>query len=159
MITAIIYESKAGHTKRYAEMLSDKINAKAMSLKEAKKELKGNDEIVFLGWVCATKIKGLRKAKRHNIKCVGAVGIYPKENTYTDSLAKSNDVDEKLFYLRGGIDFDKLSKLTKKFFNWIAKMMKIDNKPENKELIELFEYGKDFVDEANLDEMVEYLAK
>ena len=38
-------------------------------------------------------------------------------------------------------------------------MMKIDNKPENKELIELFEYGKDFVGESNLDEMLEYLAK
>lgn len=75
MIKAIVYESKAGHTKRYAEMLSDKINAKVMSLKEAKKELKRNDEIVFLGWVCATKIKGLKKAKRYNIKCVGAVGI------------------------------------------------------------------------------------
>ena len=63
MIKAIVYESKAGHTKRYAEMLSDKINVRAMNLKEPKKELDRNDEIVFLGWVCATKIKGLKKQK------------------------------------------------------------------------------------------------
>ena len=52
MIKAIVYESKAGHTKRYAEMLSDKINAKVMSLKEAKKVLKRNDEIVFRLGLC-----------------------------------------------------------------------------------------------------------
>lgn len=157
MIQAIVYESKAGHTKKYAEMLSEKINVKALNFKEASKVLKRNDEIIFLGWISATKIKGLNKAKKYNVKCIGAVGIYPKEDEYVKSIIKANSVNEPLYYLRGGLDLEKVGFFTKKLFNWIAKMMEIDNKPENKDMIELFKSGKDFVSEENLEEMLKYL--
>ena len=63
MIKSIVYKSNTGHTKQYAEMLSEVLKVPAYDLKEAKSNLKKNDEIVFLGWVCATKIQGLSKIK------------------------------------------------------------------------------------------------
>ena len=68
MIKSIVYKSNTGHTKQYAEMLSEVLNVPAYDLKEAKSNLKKNDEIVFLGWVCATKIQGLSKVKKYDGK-------------------------------------------------------------------------------------------
>ena len=39
MIT-IVYESNSGFTKQYAELIANKCNLKALSLKQAKKEYK-----------------------------------------------------------------------------------------------------------------------
>ena len=157
MLKAIVYESSTGHTKQYAEMLGEKIKVPALTAKEARKHLKRNDEIIFLVWIAATKIKGLAKVKKYNVKCVGAVGIYPKEDAYIASLATKNKLDKPLFYLRGGLNYDKLGYFTKKLFMWVGKMMEIDNKPENQEMIKLFKYGANFVSESNLQQIIDYV--
>ena len=92
MIKSIVYKSNTGHTKQYAEMLGDSLKVPVFELKEAKSKLKKNDEIVFLGWVCATKIQGLSKIKKYNVKCIGAVGAYPIEKNYIESLRQANKV-------------------------------------------------------------------
>lgn len=157
MLKAIIYESSTGHTKQYAEMLSQKIGVQALKLKEARKVLKKNDEVVFLGWISATKIKGLSKARRYSLLCVGAVGIYPEEEEYKVSLKNTNNIDTEFFYLRGGLDYNKLSFFKKKLLQWVGKMIELGNKPEDRELMELFKYGKNFVSESNLEPMVNYI--
>lgn len=157
MLKAIVYQSSTGHTKKYAEMLSSKIDLPALTIKEARKKLKKNDEIIFLGWISATKIKGLSKIKRYNVKCIGAVGIYPEEKEYITQLVNGNKLTVKLFYLRGGLNYDKLGYFTKKLFQWIAKMMEIDNKPENQEMIKLFKQGANYVSEANLEPIIDYV--
>ena len=62
----IVYESNTGHTKQYAKMLSEKLNIPYFTISEARANLKKHDEIVFLGWVCATKIRGLGKIVSEN---------------------------------------------------------------------------------------------
>ena len=61
MINAIVYQSKTGHTKKYAEILSTSLNLPTLDIQEAKTKLKRGDEIIYLGWVCASKIMGLNK--------------------------------------------------------------------------------------------------
>lgn len=91
------------------------------------------------------------------MKCIGAVGIYPKEDAYVASLVTRNKLDKPLFYLRGGLNYDKLGYFTKKLFMWVGKMMEIDNKPENQEMIKLFKYGENFVSESNLQQIIDYV--
>ena len=86
MVKSIVYKSNTGHTKQYAEMLGDSLKVPVFELKEAKSKLKKNDEIVFFGWVCATKIQGLSKIKKYNVKCIGPVGADPPEKNYIESL-------------------------------------------------------------------------
>lgn len=75
MIKAIVYESNTGHTMQYAKMLSEKLNIPCFTIEKAKTNLQKQDEIIYFGWICATKICGLRKVKdRYSIKCYGAVG-------------------------------------------------------------------------------------
>lgn len=157
MIKSIVYKSSTGHTKQYAEMLGESLKIPVYNLKEAKSNLKKNDEIIFLGWVCATKIQGLSKIKRYNVKCVGAVGAYPAEKNYIESLKKANNVDVELFYLRGGLDFNKLTGLKKKLLQFVENMMEKEDKAENQEMIKLFKDGGNYVSDENLKPMLKYI--
>lgn len=157
MIKSIVYKSNTGHTKQYAEMLGEFLKIPVYNLKEAKSKLKKNDEIVFLGWICATKIQGLSKIKKYKVKCIGAVGAYPTEKNYIESLIKTNKVTVNLFYLRGGLDYTKLTGLKKKVLQFVGDMMEKENKVENQEMIKLFKDGANYVSNENLEPMLEYI--
>lgn len=157
MVKSIIYESNTNHTKQYAEMLGDILKIPVYNVKDVKKKIKKNEEIIFLGWVCASKIQGLNKVKKYNIKCIGAVGAYPTEQEYINSLKLTNKIGTELFYLRGGIDYNKLKGFKKKLLQFVGKMMTMDDKIENKEMVELFKNGANFVSKENVVPMVKYI--
>lgn len=54
----IVYESKTGFTKKYADMLAEKTRLKVLGVKELSK-LNQEEEIIFLGWMKVGKIQGL----------------------------------------------------------------------------------------------------
>ena len=157
MIQSIVYKSNTGYTKQYAKMLGDSLKVPVYDLKEAKSKLKKNDEIVFLGWVCATKIQGLNKINRYNVKCIGAVGAYPVEKNYIEDLKQTNKVNVELFYLRGGLNFNKLTGFKKKVLQFVGNMMEKENKAENQEMIKLFKDGGNYVSDENLKPMLKYI--
>lgn len=157
MIKSIVYKSSTGHTKQYAEMLGEALKIPVYNLKEAKSKLEKNDEIIFLGWVCATKIQGLSKIKRYNVRCIGAVGAYPAEKNYIESLKKANNVNVEFFYLIGGLDFDKITGIKKKVLQFVKNMMEKENNVENQEMMKLFKDGGNYVSNENLKPMIKYI--
>ncbi len=158
MIKAIIYKSKTGHTKKYAEMLGEKLNMPFYEIKEAEKELNRNDEIIYLGWVCATRIVGSNKVlKKYKVNCCGAVGAYPKTDENVQNIKNANNIKIPLFYMQGGIDYTKLNKIYKKLLQTIGKTIQNSSDNVDKEIVEMFEKGKSFVCEENLKEIEEYL--
>ena len=58
----IVYESKTGFTKRYAEMLAAKTGMKVYRVNELSK-IDKKEEIVFLGWMKVGRIQGLKKVR------------------------------------------------------------------------------------------------
>jgi hypothetical protein len=154
---AIVYQSNTGHTLAYAKLLSEEVKLPYYTIKEAKEKISEQDEIIFLGWICASKIQGLKKVKKYQLKCIGAVGSYPNEKEYIESLKKANGVTDNLFYLRGGIDLQKLTGIKKKLLQWVGKMMKKDNSIKNQEMIQLFTQGVNYVEKENLEEMITFL--
>ena len=158
MLKAIVYKSNTGHTMQYAKMLSEKVNIPYFTINEAKNNLKKQDEIVYLGWVCATKICGLGKVKnRYSIKCYGAVGLFQTDENYIKSLKKANKLDKDLFYMQGGLDYTKLKGIKRKMLQLVENAIEKDNKPENQEMIKIFKNGANFVSEKNLEPMVQFL--
>lgn len=156
---AIVYQSNTGHTEKYAELLSSDLNIPFYSLDEAKGKLAKNDEIIFLGWIFATKIKGLNKAlKRYAVRCCGAVGVYPASDSYVEDLKKANNADIPIFYMRGGINYDKLKVLYKKMFQMVGKAMEKDNS-KDVEMMLLFKNGANYVNEDNLKPLIDYINK
>ena len=152
MSRVIIYKSKTGHTERYARMLSKELNIPCYSYKDAK--VSENDEVIFLSYIYASKIMGLSKIlKKYNVKVVIAVGALAYSKDYLNTLKDANNVKLPFFYLRGGIDYSKLNFFFRKFLPVIGK----DIAKDDKELLNLFKNGGDFVNKDNLKEVLNYL--
>lgn len=155
---AIIYESNTGSTKQYAEMLSEKLGVPAYSLKEACRKLPKDEEAIFLGWIFANKIQGLKKAlKRWNILCVGAVGMNISNDKYIEILKGANPMDVPLFYMRGRLDLKKLKWLQRKLLETIRTDLEKQNKPGTEEMIDVLKNGCDYVSEEMLKEMIAFI--
>lgn len=63
----IIYESKTGFTKKYADMLSKKTGFKVFPTKELG-NIRRDEEIIYLGWMKVGKIQVLAKLRKFNVK-------------------------------------------------------------------------------------------
>lgn len=154
MVKAIVYESKAGHTLKYAEMLSKKLNIPFYWVNDSLEKLNSNEKIIFLSWICAGKIKEKDKIdNKYDIVCYGAVGAYPYSDEYLKELKVANNIDKPLFYLRGGIDYSKLNKFQKLLVKLVGKTMR--NSDEKTQI--MFKQGYDFVKKDNLEEIVKYI--
>ena len=152
MSRAIIYKSKTGHTERYARMLSKELHIPCYSYKDAK--VSENDEIIFLSYIYASKIMGLSKIlKKYNVKVIIAVGALAYSKDYLNTLKDANNIKLPFFYLRGGIDYSKLNFFFRKFLPVIGK----DIAKDDKDLLNLFKNGGDFVNKDNLKEVLNYL--
>ena len=152
MSRVIIYKSKTGHTEKYAKMLSEELNIPCYSYKDA--IVSKNDEVIFLSYIYASKIMGLSKIlKKYNVKVVIAVGALAYSKDYLNTLKDANNIKLPFFYLRGGIDYSKLNFFFRKFLPVIGK----DIAKDDKELLNLFKNGGDFVTKDNLNEVLNYL--
>lgn len=157
MIKAIIYQSKTGHTKEYAKILSKELKIPCYSVQDAKEKVNKKDEIIYLSWIRATTIVGYKKInKKYQIATIGAVGAYPKSNEYTKQLKEYNHITQELFYLRGGINYEKLNKFYQKILKLVGKAITLEN-PRDKEMSRLFEKGGNFVNSKQLKPMIEYI--
>lgn len=157
MIKAIIYQSKTGHTKEYAENLSKELKLPCYSIKDAKQKVNKQEEIIYLSWIRATSLVGYKKInKKYKICCIGAIGAYPKSDEYTKQLKEYNHITQELFYLRGGINYEKLNKLYQKVLKLVGKAITLEN-PRDKEMSHLFEKGGNFVNSKQLKPMIEYI--
>ncbi len=162
MIDAIVYFSNAGHTKRYAEMLSEKIGVNAYSFKEAKKEIKKKSNIIFMTWVKNGKLVNLKKARgRYNLNAICAVGMnYPGKgiSSTLQNKNKINLIKEKFFYMQGGFDIDKLSGSNKIIMNALekslSKVSEAKSLPQDqKEILHMLKNKSDCVKVNNIKEV------
>lgn len=164
MIKDIVYTTNAGHTKSYAEILSREINLPVFSLKEAKKSLPVNEEIIYLGWLMAGTVKGLKQAgKRFSIKAVCGVGMSGGDSQIAD-MRKKNSVADSLpvFYLQGGFEMDKLHGIYRLMMKTMQSTAgkqisgKPDQSPEEKEMLDLLVNGGNKVSKANTGKIIEW---
>lgn len=156
----IIYESKTGFTKRYADMLAAKTGLKAFHVKELSK-VNHDEEIIFLGWMKVGMIQGLKKLKKYNIKAVCGSGTARKAEPDTETVIARNKIEGiPFFYLRGGcIPLKEFKGMDKIMMSMFVKMLKSrkDKDEELEESIDNIENGFDGVKEENLEPVLEWL--
>lgn len=113
MIQAIVYESNTGFTKKYAQLLSAETGLPCYSTSENK--AKNGDSIIYMGWLCAGKVKGYAKAlKNFNVRAVAGVGLREHDASALSDLIKQNNLGSTpAFYLQGGLDIANLRGLSK----------------------------------------------
>lgn len=100
----IVYNSKTGYTRQYAEMLAKAEKLKVYSLQEAQTQLPEKEPVVYMGWIMAGHISGIDQAvRRWNVRCAVGVGMSPDGKDNLATMAKANFIpNAPLFYLPGG---------------------------------------------------------
>ncbi len=156
----IVYESKTGFTKRYADMLAAKTGLKVFRVKELSR-ITQDEEVIFLGWMKAGKIQGLDKLRKYNIKAVCGSGTGRTAEPDTETVTARNKIkDIPFFYLRGGcFPLRELKGTDKIMLSMFLKMLKSrkDKDERLEEAITMIENGFDGVKEENLKPVLEWL--
>lgn len=159
-VEAIVYTSKTGHTKRYAEMLANIINIKAYSLEDAKLELKKSIPIIYLGYIHASHInKYSYVEKQFKICAVCGVGLCDN-GTKVNEVRKATNISSSipLFTLQGGINKKELKGLDKMLISMLIKgFSKQKNRSdEDERMFELLTNDSDYVKEENLNLVLQW---
>ena len=157
----IVYESKTGFTKRYAEMLAMKTSLKVFHVKEISM-INKDEEIIFLGWMKVGIIQGLDKVRRYNVIAVCGSGTGRTAEPDVETIVVRNKIEGiPFFYLRGGcLPLKKIKGIDRIMLSIFVKILKRrkDKDERTEESIDIIENGFDGVMEENLDPLLEWLA-
>lgn len=172
MSSIVVYQSKTGHTKAYANLLGESLNCQVVESKHFNQSVaQAYDQIIYLGWLRASKVVGLnsflRKTNKDNKILIGAVGASPKTEDYVKKVIQANfesTPSYPLFYLQGGFNPDKLSIPMKFMLGKVADSIKKKQEKapetltdEDRDFLGFFQTKHSDVSIENLKEMINYL--
>ncbi len=168
----VIYKSKYGSTKYYADWIAKNIDADLLEVSEAKIEkLKNYHTIVYGGPLFAFRISGVKfitkniEKIKHKKIVIFSTGILSEtvenRNTVIETNFNQNVRSQiKLFMLKGDFDIKKINLLDKMLVNTIRRKLKKiheDKRDENmKEFLEIFEHVIERKDKKNAQSIIEY---
>lgn len=171
MKTVVIYKSKSGFVKNYAEWIAGDLSADIFEATEIDLDkLKTYDTIIYGGGLYAVGINGIKfitqnlnELKDKNI-IVYASGASPSRDEIRDEVKNRNfKLDEQkyieFFYLRGGFDYDKLTFMDKRLMRLMKFKLqkKKDLTPDEKGMLEAYDNPVDFTNKKNIKEIIDYV--
>lgn len=172
MNTMILYQSKYGATKKYAQWLAEELQCDLLEIKAAKiAQLKEYDTIVIGGGVYASGIAGIQFLKKNYQILKGkkivvfAVGASPFQQEAVEALKERNLGGElcsvPLFYCRGAWNEDVMSFTDRALCGMLKKaVVKKDPAsyaPWEAALIESVGKNNDWTDPDNLRPIIKYI--
>ena len=170
MKIAVIYRSKYGATKQYAEWIAEELNADLFEYGTVKpSDFKDYDLIIYGGGLYAGGISGVKLVTKKPNKSliVFTTGITSAETINNSELINRNIPSDmqsniKLFYLRGSLECKKLNTTHKIMISMLKKFM-LDKKSQSeltaddKAMLESYSHKVDFCDKQNITPLIEYV--
>lgn len=166
MKTIVVYKSKYGYTKKYAQWLAESLDC---DIKEnvSLADVMGYDAIIYGGGIYAGRINGAKLITKNLEKLSGkklalfAVGSNvgrseELEAFWKQALEENVRLNVPHFYLRGGFDYGRLGSVDRLMMNMLKKMLlKKDRLTEDeKGLLAAYDTPFDFTDRKNLEEIL-----
>ena len=171
----IIYGSNYGTTQQYAEELSQRTGIRAVRY-DLIKDLTSFETIIYLGGLYAGGVKGLKNTVKliannnHSKIIIVTVGLADTTNEENiENIKKSIKMQvpieiydrARIFHLRGGIDYRRLSLKHKTMmtllYQKVKKLPEEKQTPEVRAMIETFNQKVDFIDFNNLNKIIDIL--
>lgn len=171
MKTLIIYYSKTGFTRRYAQWLGEELSCDCIPFAKRKTaDFSQYGAVVYgagchagsirkLGWFLK-KLPSL-SSKRLAVFFTGAM---PPDETAVAQTVEKNFTPEqlkqiKVFYLWGGLNYEEMGPVDRALMAGFRKMLraKADAAPEEKEMLKMIESSYDKADRKYLKPLLEYL--
>ncbi len=166
MNAIVIYRSKTGFTKRYAEWIAAALGCEALDWKDAQgKQLSDYDTLIYGGWFHAGSVMGLKKflqvAEPLKKKLVVfATGASPAENLDNETALQKNFTTEqwgriKAFYLPGGLNYEQMGAVNKAMMAAFRVMVK-KQEGENSQMYQMLCKSYDLAEEKYIQPLVEH---
>lgn len=175
--TAIIYQSRYGSTKRYAQWLANALKCDVFDQKSIKiGQLNRYDTLIYGGGLYAGGVSGLSFITKNfdALKCKNIVlftcgladptdeGNIKGINASLDKLLTPQMQEHiKVFHLRGGMDYSKLSPVHKAMMAMLKTMTAKKDpetlRQEDREMLETYGKAVDFTDETAIAPLVQYI--
>lgn len=153
--TIIIYRSKTGFSRRYAQWLAEDLHGRAVPYEERKTlKLADYDTIILAGGLYAGQMPGLKwlekqlprlQGKRIAVLAVGCAPIALPEN-----MAKLFGPLPQVqgFYCQGGLDYEHMAPIHRAMMAALRTAFR--GKPENAEMLEIISHSFDAAKRENL---------
>lgn len=174
MKTIVVYRSKTGFAKQYAEWIAEESKADIFEASRVTVHmLEAYDKIVYGGGLYAVGINGvklitgnLERLKGKRI-AVFATGATPPRKEDIDKVRNMNFTVEQqkqigFFYLRGGFDYSKLNFADKLLMNMLklkikAKKKKTKLEPDEIGMLAAYDRPVDFTGKKSTEELLAYI--
>ena len=164
---AIVYTSNTGYTAQYARMLEERIGWRAYSLDEAWNMLEENTPVLYLGWLMASQVKGLKRAQKRFRICAVCGVCMGRSGSQLAEVRKANALPAELplFTMQGGFDMKRLRGVYKLMMTIMGKTMgkrlsqKPDLSPDEEDMLRLLNEGGSRVSEKNLAGVLDWCEK
>lgn len=173
MKAIVVYRSKSGFVKKYAQWITEAIGADLFLAKDIHaNKLLDYDTIIYGGGLYASGISGLNLIKRNLDTLKGrrivvfATGVSPVREDTLHEVRDENFTPEELkhiryFYLRGGFDFSKLTSIDKILMTLLKLkiMMKKRGKRhvDERGMLSAYKRPMDFTRKENITALIEYV--
>lgn len=173
MNAIVVYKTKYGSTKQYAEWIGEELNCKVVDVNDITvEELEKYDSIVYGGGLYAEVINGVHLITKNIDKlkdkkiAIYTTGITPLEcREYYDKYVVEKNfkggVPEcvKLFNFTGKMVMDELTLVHKTALKTLKKIMSSKKEPTEMErlLVELCDADGDFTDRRQINDLINYI--
>ena len=173
MNSIVIYKTKYGSTKTYAQWIGEELSCKVADVKDISlEELETYDEIIYGGGLYAEVINGVHfitknidKLKNKKI-AIYTTGITPIDCRayYDDIVIKKNfktgiPENVRIFNFLGKMVIDELSVVHRTALKTLKKIMSSKKEPTEMEklLVELCDADGDFSNKSEIESLVDYI--
>lgn len=165
----VVYRSKSGFTKKYAEWIAKAVNADLFEGSDIKiDDLLKYDTVVYGAALYASGINGIKfitdnfnklKEKKLIVFTLGATPVRPEilEEVKNNNLTAEQQKYIKFFMLRGGFDYSKLTFIDKILMNILKAKIKFKKNRSSDErgMLNSYSHPVDFTNEKNIKPIVD----
>lgn len=165
--TLVIYSSKYGSTKQYAQWIANELKADLKEVSEVKSyELIYYDTVVFGAPLYTGKLYHYQKVLEV-LTCyppktflIFAVGLNTSNEDYIHEIKKQNKIDEdKVFYFQGKLDYQHLTLLDKLLMQGLKKYIKKKSSltDSDQRILKSFEHPINAMEFESIQPLIDYV--
>lgn len=166
----VIYKSKTGFTKKYAQWIGEELNCVSIPYSEGRRiPLEDYDIIIFGGGLYAGMINGLKWFKQrlpelHGKKvAIFATGATPSGIPDIENALKKNFTEKEwdrgnIFYMQSGLCYEKMNIADKLLMAAFRKMLK-KTEGEDSEMYRMVQQSYDYSSKDAILPLTEYCKK
>ena len=167
MKAIVVYNSKTGFTRRYAEWLAAALDADCRAIDEAGSiDMQRHDLLLFGSWVHAETLQKREwmkrqlpawKSRRVGVFAVGATPPGEAANrVFEQSFAPEERAQMRMFYLQGGLNYEKMGKADRLLMAFMRKMLAGRKDEASAEMLGLLSASFDATNEHAIAPIVQW---